>query len=74
LKEEAAMPPSAVTVDEVKSWMDQERAPVFVDARSAESWSKSSEAIPQSIRVPPGEAEAHLGEVPRGRSVVTYCT
>lgn len=50
------MAPKRVTVEEVKSWMDQERAPVFVDARSAESWAKASQQVPESIRVPPDEA------------------
>jgi rhodanese-related sulfurtransferase len=68
------MEPRRIAVEEVKSWMDQERAPVFVDARSAESWAGSKEAIPNSIRIPPDEAQAHVKDVPRGRPVVTYCT
>ena len=63
-----------ITVDEVKAAMDQEQAPVFVDARSADSWSKSSEQIPNSVRVPPDEAAARIPDVPRGRPVVAYCT
>ena len=68
------MGPKRITVDEVKTAMDQERAPVFVDARSAGSWAKSAEQIPSSVRIPPDEAEARLGDVPRGRAIVTYCT
>ena len=63
-----------ITVDEVKSAMDQEQAPVFVDARSPDSWSKSSEQVPNSIRVPPDEAAARLADIPRGRPVDTWCT
>ena len=63
-----------ITVVEVKAAMDQERAPVFVDARSADSWAKSAEQIPSSVRVPPDEAEARLATIPRGRPVVAYCT
>ena len=68
------MGPKRITVDEVKTAMDQERAPVFVDARSPDSWAKSAEQIPASVRIPPDEAEARLGDVPRGRPIVTYCT
>jgi rhodanese-related sulfurtransferase len=68
------MGPKRITVDEVKTAMDQERAPVFVDARSPESWAKSGEQIPSSVRVPPDEAPSRLGDVPRGRPIVTYCT
>jgi rhodanese-related sulfurtransferase len=63
-----------VSVDEVKSWMDQERAPVFVDARSPEAFAKGTESIPNSIRIPPDEAESRVADVPRGRAVVAYCT
>lgn len=68
------MQPRRITVEEVKSAMDQEQAPVFVDARSADAWSKASEQIPNSIRVPPDEAKAKMGSIPRGRPVVAYCT
>ena len=66
--------PRRITVEEVKSAMDQEHAPVFVDARSADAWSKATEQVPSSVRVPPDEAAARVGDVPRGRPVVTYCT
>ena len=68
------MEPRRITVDEVKSAMDQEHAPVFVDSRSPDSWSKSGEQIPNSVRVPPDEAKSRLASIPRGRPVVTYCT
>ena len=68
------MQPRRITVEEVKHAMDQEQAPVFVDARSAEAWSKATEQVPNSIRVPPDEAAARVKDVPRGRPIVTYCT
>ena len=68
------MQPRRITVEEVKSAMDQEHAPVFVDARSPDSWAKSAEQIPNSVRVPPDEAAARVADIPRGRPVVTYCT
>jgi rhodanese-related sulfurtransferase len=68
------MEPRRISVEEVKSAMDQEHAPVFVDARSADAFAKATEQIPGSIRVPPDEAPARLGAIPRGRPVVAYCT
>jgi rhodanese-related sulfurtransferase len=65
---------SRVTVDEVRARLDRGEPIVFVDARSAESWSKADTQIPGSVRVPPDEAGAHVNEVPRGRAIVTYCT
>jgi rhodanese-related sulfurtransferase len=65
---------SRVTVDEVRARLDRGEPILFVDARSAESWSKADTQIPGSVRVPPDEAGAHVNEVPRGRAIVTYCT
>jgi rhodanese-related sulfurtransferase len=68
------MQPRRITVEEVKSAMDQEHAPVFVDARSADAWSKAGDQVPNAVRVPPDEAKDRIRDVPRGRPVVTYCT
>ena len=68
------MQPRRITVEEVKSAMDQEHAPVFVDARSADAFAKATEQIPGSIRVPPDEVKSRLDAIPRGRPVVAYCT
>jgi rhodanese-related sulfurtransferase len=65
---------SRVTVDEVRMRLDRGEPLVFVDARSAESWSKAQSQIPGSVRVPPDEVAGHVDGVPRGRAVVTYCT
>jgi rhodanese-related sulfurtransferase len=63
-----------VTAEEVKARVDRGEPILFVDSRSESAWSDSDVKIPGSIRVPPDEAAAHLGEVPHGRSIVTYCT
>ena len=68
------MQPRRISVEEVKSAMDQEQSPVFVDARSADAFAKAAEQIPGSVRVPPDEAKARLTVIPRGRPVVAYCT
>ena len=68
------MQPRRITVEEVKSAMDQEHAPVFVDARSADAFAKATLQIPGSVRVPPDEAKARLDAIPRGRPVVASCT
>lgn len=65
---------SRVTLDEVRARMDRGEPLALVDARSAEAWSKAESQIPGSVRVPPDEAAEHLADVPKGRSVVTYCT
>ncbi len=65
---------SRITVDEVQARLDRGEQIVFVDARSAEAWSKAGTQIPGSVRVPPDDAAAHMNEIPRGRAIVAYCT
>lgn len=47
--------------------------PVFIDTRNAKHWSQSEDQIPGSLRIWRGELEERIGEVPRGRPLVTYC-
>lgn len=68
------MEATRVTVDEVKERMDRGEQFAFVDTRNAQAWSESDTKLPGAIRVPADELEQHLGEIPRGRAVITYCT
>jgi rhodanese-related sulfurtransferase len=63
-----------VTVDEVKERMDRGEQFAFVDTRNPQAWGESDVKLPGAIRVPAGELEQHLDEIPRGRAVITYCT
>jgi len=63
-----------ITVEEVRTRLDRGEPLGFVDARSAESWSKAKSQIPGSVRVPPDDVANHVDGVPRGRAIVTYCT
>lgn len=67
-----------VTAEEVIRWMDRGEAVVFVDTRNPQAWSESNEKLPGAIRIPAGEVERHLGEIPKSgpkdRRIVTYCT
>ena len=67
------MEPTRISVADAKAKLDRGEA-VFLDTRSAESWQKADAEIPGSIRVPPDAVAEHLDEIPRGRTVVTYCT
>ncbi len=68
------MEPRRISIDDLKSRMDSGERIVLVDSRSAGAWGESDVKIPSAIRVPPDEAERHLEEIPRGATVVTYCT
>ena len=67
------MEPTRISVAEAKAMLDRGEA-VVLDTRSAESWGKAEAQIPGSIRVPPDAVAEHIDEIPRARTVVTYCT
>ena len=68
------MEATRVTVDEVKERMDRGEQFAFVDTRNPQAWGESDVKLPGAIRVPAGELEQHLDEIPRGRAVITYRT
>ena len=68
------MEASRISVDEVKRRIARGENILFVDSRSAASWASSKEKIRGAIRVPPDEVADHVDTIPKGRSLVTYCT
>jgi rhodanese-related sulfurtransferase len=68
------MEPTRITVDEVKERMDRGEQFVFVDTRNPKAWAEAETKLPGAIRVPADEVEAHLGEIPKERVVITHCT
>jgi rhodanese-related sulfurtransferase len=68
------MEPTRVTVDEVKERMDRGEAFTFVDTRNPKAWAEANTKLPGAIRVPADEAEQNLDDIPRGRTIITYCT
>ncbi len=68
------MEATRVTVDEVKERMDRGEQFTFVDTRNPQAWGEAETKLPGAIRVPAGEAEQHLDEIPSDRAVITYCT
>ncbi|HKQ75680.1 MAG TPA: rhodanese-like domain-containing protein [Blastocatellia bacterium] len=71
-----------VTAEEVMRRLDRGEAVVFVDSRNPQAWSQSKEKLPGAIRIPAGEVEQHLKEIPKacleggpeGCWIITYCT
>ena len=68
------MEATRVTADEVKERMDRGEPLVFVDTRNPQAWGEAGTKLPGALRVPADEVEQHLGEIPRDRAVITYCT
>jgi rhodanese-related sulfurtransferase len=67
-----------VTAEEVVRRMERGEPVVLIDSRNPQAWSQSNEKLPGAIRIPPGEAERHLKEIPKvgpiGSWIITYCT
>jgi sulfur-carrier protein adenylyltransferase/sulfurtransferase len=63
-----------ITPDDLKRRMDAGEEFTVIDVRNPQAWAESDTMIPEAIRVPIDNYEAHLSEIPKSRSVVTYCT
>lgn len=62
------------TVDELRNRLDRGEDVFFVDTRNPKAWAAAETKLPGAIRVPADQVEQHLADVPRDRTVVTYCT
>ena len=63
-----------VTPDEVKQRMDRGEKFTFVDSRNPTAWRESNVKLPGAIRMTPEDAGKHVGDLPRDRTIITYCT
>jgi rhodanese-related sulfurtransferase len=59
---------------ELKQRLDRGEQFAFVDSRNPQAWAESDKKLPNAIRVPANELEQHLDEIPKDRTVITYCT
>lgn len=68
------MEATRVTVDEVKERMDRGELFAFVDTRNPKAWAEATTKLSGAVRIPAGEVEQHLDQLPHDRTVITYCT
>jgi len=68
------MEATRVTVDELKQRMDRGEQFAFVDTRNPTAWGEAEKKLPGAIRLPADEIEKHFDEIPKDRTVITYCT
>jgi rhodanese-related sulfurtransferase len=68
------MEATRVTVDEIKERMDRGEAFTFIDTRNPQAWAEADKKLPGALRIPLDELEEDLDEIPRDRTVITYCT
>lgn len=62
-----------IDVERAKAMVDSGEA-IIVDVVAAHVWPAMTRTIQGSIRIPPQEIEARFEELPRGKSIITYCT
>ncbi len=63
-----------ITIDEVKQRIDKGASLLFIDTRNSRDWAESDVKLPGAVRLHFNELEQHLEELPRHRTIVTYCT
>jgi rhodanese-related sulfurtransferase len=63
-----------ITVDEVKEKIDRGEPILFIDTRNPVAWDDTQIKIQGAVRLHYGELEQHIDELPRDRTIVTYCT
>lgn len=68
------MEATRITTDEVRERLDRGEQFAFVDTRNPQAWGESDKKLPSAIRVAADEFEQHLDEIPKDRTVITYCT
>jgi 3-mercaptopyruvate sulfurtransferase SseA len=63
-----------ITVDELKSKMDNQDNIVILDVRNAEAYAESDTKIKGAIRMPLEEIEERYGEIPKNAEIIIYCS
>ena len=65
---------SRISVDDLRDRLNRGEDIFFVDTRNPKAWGEAETRLPGAIRVPADQVEPHLADIPRDRTIVTYCT
>lgn len=68
------MEPAKISVSDVKERIDHGESFVFLDARNPKAWGGSNVKLPGAIRAPVDAVDRLLAQLPRDRTIVSYCT
>jgi rhodanese-related sulfurtransferase len=63
-----------ITVKELKQKMDRKEDIVIIDARSGNSYLGSSVKIKGAIHITLDDLESRMGDLPKDKEIVAYCT
>ncbi|MGI8923130.1 MAG: rhodanese-like domain-containing protein [Fimbriimonadales bacterium] len=63
-----------ISVEDVRKKRDAGEVVHFVDTRNPQAWAESNERLPGAVRVPLADVEEQADQLPRGSTIVAYCT
>jgi len=63
-----------ISIEHLRARLDGGEDIFFVDTRNPTAWAEAKTELPGAIRVPADQVEQHLADIPRDRTIVTYCT
>ncbi len=63
-----------ITADEVRKRLQVGEDFVFVDTRNPQAWAQSDVKVQRAIRIPLDDLDQHISEIPKDKSIVSYCT
>lgn len=70
----AAHAPELISVEDAWRLVEEGANPVLLDTRNSKHWGQSDVKITGALRIWREELEARILEVPRGRTIIPYCT
>lgn len=66
--------PKRITIAELKKKIEKGEPILFIDTRNPHDWGDTGIKIPGARRIHYSELAQRLGELPRDRTIITYCT
>ncbi len=63
-----------ITVNDAYGRYERGEPVLFIDSRNTKAWGESDAKLPGAIRIPADDVRSHVVGIPRGRTMITYCT
>jgi len=63
-----------ITIQKLKQKMDDKEDMIILDVRGNPDYRASLVKIKGAVRIPPGEIEERLKELPKDKEIITYCS
>ena len=63
-----------ISAEDLSKRMEAGEDFVVIDTRNPQAWAQSDVKLPEAIRVPADKLEEQLAEIPKNKSIATYCT